>query len=414
MDATRFDCFVVSFVTSSSRRGLSRLLGALSAAPSRRAALRVLSGLGLAGLVSQTEAKKKKSKKKCAKAGETTRKKRKKCCAGLDKDATGRCAVAPPLPCVSACPANACGSVPDGCGGTLTCGCPANHLCLRSGVCQPCTVTCTGPSMQCGTALQAALNGGGTLYVCPGRYVGNFTIPTAVSVIGAGEGTDTVSDTILDVGGTGRGLVINPGVGLVELDRLRFTDSNTATGGGGITHAGTTLRMTECTVSGNANTNVNSFGGGIFVGADSMLEMTRCTVRDNHAGGLVDHGGGIFTAGITTLTDCLVEDNSAIGQGGGISVFSGARAILAGSTQVRGNTAGDRGGGIFVNGLLIISETCRVAENTANGPGGGGGIYNDSAAVTLQGPDPSPIVVNNCHENCVGTVSKCATTPVSC
>jgi hypothetical protein len=33
--------------------------------------------------------------------------------------------------------------------------------------------------------------------------------------------------------------------------------------------------------------------------------------------------------------------------------------------------------------------------------------------VTLDGADPSPIVVNNCHENCVN-VPECAAEPVSC
>ena len=148
-----------------------------------------------------------------------------------------------------------------------------------------------------GTALQSALNSGGTIYVCPGRYVGNFTIPTGVSVIGAGEGDDPDSNTILDVGGVGRVLVINSGVGLVELERLRVTDSNPARAGGGIEHGGTMLRMTACTVSGNTSAIA---GGGILAsgilddgvhdqrqysgrGRKGTLKMTRCTVRDNRA-----------------------------------------------------------------------------------------------------------------------------------
>ena len=65
------------------------LLAALTAALSRRVALRLLGGLGLAGLVAQTDARR--TKKKCARAGQAPSKKRKRCCAGLGKDATGRC-----------------------------------------------------------------------------------------------------------------------------------------------------------------------------------------------------------------------------------------------------------------------------------------------------------------------------------
>jgi hypothetical protein len=48
------------------------------------------------------------------------------------------------------------------------------------------------------------------------------------------------------------------------------------------------------------------------------------------------------------------------------------------------------------------------------GEGSGGGIRRSGGTVTLRGANPSPIVVNNCHENCAGNVPRCAATPVSC
>jgi hypothetical protein len=388
------------------------LLATLTPAPSRRAALRLLSGLGLAGLVGPTAAKNKhkRKKKKCAKAGQPTSKKRKKCCKGLVKDATGRCAP----PCTPAtCAPNACGSVPDGCGGTLSCTCPANQICMTDGTCQPCTVICPGSFSpdQCGSTLQTAMSNGGTVLVCPGTYRGGFTLTAAVTVIGAGDGTGGANNTILEGTGVSRLLTIDPGTGVVTLERLRLTGRNLS-GSTGIVHGGTTLRMTECTVS--DNTSVDAEGGGIFVGLSSTLELTRCTVSDNRATGAGD-GGGIFTAGTTTLTDCVVEANRTDNDGGGIILVAGM-TTLAGSTQVRGNVATE-GGGIAVNtGTLVIAETCRVTKNTAAAPGQGGGIFNAIGMVTLQGSDDaSPIVVNNCHENCAGApVATCAATPVSC
>jgi hypothetical protein len=398
MNAKRFDRLTTALATVGTRRGLLQLLplaGGLCALNLTDAAAK------------KRNPKKNKKKKNCAKAGQATSKKRKKCCPGLAKDASGRCAQ-PAGSCTPAtCPPTACGSVPDGCGGTLRCGCPANQICLRSGVCQPCTVTCTGTLAQCGAALQTAMNGGGTVYVCPGRYQGGFTLspPLAtLTLIGAGEGADPTSNTILDAHDLGRVLSINAGVGTVELERLRLTDGNTASGAG-ILHLGPTLRLTECTVSGNI---ANGSGGGIVAGGH--LELTRCTVRDNHAG-TSGQGGGILTSGTATLTDCLVADNRAR-FGGGLSAED-ATITLAGSTQVRDNAA-DFGGGIFIlASTLLIAETCRVTENTAP-PDQGGGIRNNSGTVTLAGADPSPIVVNNCRENCVGTVPTCALTPVSC
>jgi hypothetical protein len=145
--------------------------------------------------------------------------------------------------------------------------------------------------------------------------------------------------------------------------------------------------------------------------------MTRCTVRDNHATDAnLSDGGGIYAGGSTTLTDCLVEDNRAARDGGGLFVIYPGAVTLAGSTQVHDNAA-NFGGGIHIeSGTLTIAETCRVTENTASAAGNGGGIYNSGGMVTLQGADPSPIVVNNCHENCapLDSVAKCAATPVSC
>jgi hypothetical protein len=410
MDAKRFDT----------------LLATLAAAPSRRAALRLLGGLGLAGRFGQTAAKKKKEKK-CAKAGQPTSKKRKKCCKGLVKDGSRRCAQpASSPPCVPrTCAANGCGRQPDGCGGILSCGgCPTNQICLISGVCQPCSVTCTGTPAQCGTTLQAVLNNsnGGTVYICPGTYQHNFALanlPNGVTLIGAGEGDNSASNTILDAAGAGRVLNIFIGVGPVALARLRFTGGNTSTGGGaGIHHDAATLRMTECTVSGN--TTVNKEGAGIAVSGNG-LEMTRCTVRLNHATGENGVGGGISTLKPIILTDCLIEDNHADSSGGGIYCdISVGTTTLAGSTRVRRNAA-DIGGGIFVGafggaGALVIAETCRVTANMAIDTGSGGGIYRSNGTVTLQGASPSPIVVNNCYDNCFGLipVPKCAALPVSC
>jgi hypothetical protein len=287
---------------------------------------------------------------------------------------------------------------------------------LLSGVCQPCAVTCSSPDpVVCGTALQtalAALNDGETLHVCPGRYQGGFTLAAAATVIGAGEGGAPGSNTILDANELGRVLEIADSVGTVELERLRLTGANSAGDGGGIRHQGTTLRMTECTVIDNTSSNGSGVGIAVFPGR--TLQMLRCTVRDNEGTG-TSFGGGISSVGTTTLTDCVIEDNRSHLHGGGLYVGTGT-TTLAGTTQVRLNRAGAIGGGVLVNpgGTLIISEASRVTENTAPSPGDGGGIYNSGGTVTLQGTaDPSPIVVNNCHENCAGpsAVPKCSTEP---
>jgi hypothetical protein len=360
--------------------------------------------------------KRKKKKKSCAQAGQPLNKKHKQCCSGLMPDASGVCVApsSPPQPsCVpGVCPTGACGSVPDGCGGTLTCACAGNSVC-QAGVCHACTVIClSGIPATCGSDLRLALSDGGTVYVCPGRYQGPFTVPASgVTVIGAGQGAGVATNTILDANGAGRVLEIAAGRGPVALERLRLTGGNTAGNGAGILHEGSTLRVTECTI--NGNTCNEAFGCGLSVAGGRTADLTRCTLRDNHTSGFGGSGGGLSSAGTTSLTDCLVEANSVFDYGGGL-YLSGGVTTLAGATQVRGNQA-FRGGGIFVSsGTLAIADTCRVTQNTAP-LGKGGGIENVGGTVTLQSvANPSPIVVDNCHENCVGTVPRCAPPPVSC
>jgi hypothetical protein len=282
--------------------------------------------------------------------------------------------------------AGQCGPIRNNCKKTVDCGscaCATNTdcgdaaLCLDDGSCQACTVTCTGTPAECGAALQAAITAaaGDTIYVCPGAYQGGFTITAAVRVIGAGDGDDTASNTILDGNDAARVVLITGGIGTVELERLRITGGAVNAPGAGIRLQGATLLMRDC------------------------------TVIDNRATGST--GGGIDTAGTLTVTDCLIEGNNAT-FGGGISQFGGL-TTLAGSTEVRGNASTQRGAGIYVqSGTLEIGAACRVTDNTAPFPGDGGGIANISGTVTLDGADPSPIVVDNCHENCAGTVPKCA------
>ena len=263
-------------------------------------------------------------------------------------------------------------------------------------------MTClSGDPVTCGADLQAALDAGGTIHVCPGRYRGGFELTTAVTIIGAGQGAGAGSNTILDVTGGGVVLEIPAVVGPVVLERLRLTGA-AAQSGGGIQQYGTTLRMTECTLTGN----VGQPGGGIYVLENRTLEMVRCTVSDNEGDG---GGAGIVTFGTTTLTDCLLEKNLAQGPGGGLWIRGGTTTLL-GSTQVRDNEATTTGGGIsLTGGTLEIAETCRVTGNAA---AKGGGIYNGGGTVILQGAAPSPIVVNNCPNNC-NFVETCAVDPTS-
>jgi predicted outer membrane repeat protein len=283
-------------------------------------------------------------------------------CADLqtDPDQCGACG----NPCAEgqSCQGGVCGVV---CGSDF---CPsANAICV-DGSCQTCSVTCTGSAAACGTALQTALDGSETtLYVCPGTYRGGFSIGRTVTVIGAGEGEDPATNTILDGNNTQRVLELSSGT--VGLQRLRFTRGNVGSGnGGGIASTGAVLTLQDCAMANNRG----NTGGGIYTSATLTLTGTTRIV-----GNTATEGGGIYSSGTLTLT---------------------------GTTRIEGNTAG-RGGGIFVVAgfPVTIGENCRVSGNTAtDGPGSGGGIYGGVVSL-LGSATPSPIVTGNCHENCAGS-----------
>jgi hypothetical protein len=126
-----------------------------------------------------------------------------------------------------------------------------------------------------------------------------------------------------------------------------------------------------------------------------MLTLESSHVTDNIATGLVGEGWR--------------------GRGGGIYNQGGTVALRTGSSVTGNSATNGEGGGIHNSGIegnVTLQSDSRVTGNTA---ATGGGIYNYDGTVTLEGPDPSPIVVNNCLNNCVGTpVDKCAATPVLC
>ena len=201
------------------------------------------------------------------------------------------------------------------------------------------------------------LGRGGTVYVCPGRYVGTYN-PGSGSIIGAGDGDDPATSTILDANRNGRVMRIESGR-TVSLHGLRLTggfdDSVTASGGGVMNDGG--LTMTDCTITGN-ETPIGTGGGLITYGP---LTLTRCQVTENTA----FYGGGIYAvSGTITLVRSVVSQNKSTNLGGGIAVYGGTLHVNDGSS-VTDNTAAD-GGGIYRAGGTVTLNDAQVTDNEPN------------------------------------------------
>jgi parallel beta-helix repeat protein len=143
------------------------------------------------------------------------------------------------------------------------------------------------------------------------------------------------------------------------------------------------------------------FGGAIRVQTNSSLTLERVIVQDSSA---INQGGGVWNQGNLTISDSRVVNNTSVGEAGGIysdnwlSVIrssietnqsgdeGGGILIAAGeatlhNTTVSGNQAGTRGGGLYNRGTTILTHVT-IASNSGISAQGGG-IYGESGTVTL-------------------------------
>lgn len=230
--------------------------------------------------------------------------------------------------------------------------CPASSEICVSGECKTCDVTC--PVGTCsGATLRDKIIDGGTIYVCPGRYTGTYRLRTAAAVvIGAGQGDDTRSSTILDAQQADRVVSATEG-GTHELHNLRITGGNNALGGGVRANNETRLTMVDCTVTEN-NTSSPPIGvrGGGIDSFNAITILTRCTISNNKALAGDGIGGGIFQGGeahhTLTMTDCRITQNSGVDAGGVCKLFEAVVDMT--NTFVWNNTDPQCSGSITVHG----------------------------------------------------------------
>lgn len=132
-----------------------------------------------------------------------------------------------------------------------------------------------------------------------------------------------------------------------------------------------TLTLSGGTIAGNTAGNAtNGAGGGLWNGG--KLTMTGGTFKANTA----FYGGGIQSWGTLSVTGGNVEGNTAK-YGGGINAYRPDSAdypstfAFGGTATVKGNTASDAGGGVFVDRLPLTMTSGTVEGNTAVKTGGG-------------------------------------------
>ena len=194
---------------------------------------------------------------------------------------------------------------------------------------------------------------------------GELVIGKSLTIQGPGASQLTVSGGgVSRVFFTGR-LDITPSGFTVTLDGLTVTGGNGVgafgsiiTGGGIFNNIGTTLTVSNSTISGNTA----DLGGGLFNNAGT-LTLNNSTVSGNTA---INYGGISNNNGTMTVTNSTISGNSAISTGGGLGNNFSTMTVT--NSTISGNSAGFQGGGIANNSSSIVTFKNTII---ANGPSGG-------------------------------------------
>ena len=197
----------------------------------------------------------------------------------------------------------------------------------------------------------------------------------------------------------GGGLAITGGacVSLVNVS----VSFNTAERGGGIYLDGANgaRLLTDADTQIFSNT-ATDFGGGIYC-EDALLLPSRLMVRGNVFGNTALDGGGVYVDRCAydhyalTVGDGVFF-NEALRDGGGIYARNHSQVVLTGTAAhsliVSINTAGDDGGGAFIESDTNMRAT-RVAFDDNGAGGDGGGVYVENGQFLMY---PLGICTDHC------------------
>jgi hypothetical protein len=170
------------------------------------------------------------------------------------------------------------------------------------------------------------------------------------------------SEIINSEAGSGGGIFNNNGTVIIENGSSIYNNDATLEGGG-IYNQGTMTIISSEILYSNAEGN----GGGIYNQGELSIMSSEIYLN-----GYAENGGGIYhDNGTITISETTLQENYALGDGGGLAAYSGEVTINTNST-FDGNTALNDGGGIFNGqGSTMTIEASTISSNQAQGFGGG-------------------------------------------
>jgi hypothetical protein len=242
--------------------------------------------------------------------------------------------------------------------------------------------------------------GGGGLYNSGGfLYVTGATITDnqAVSSLGRGGGVFSAAGTLrltnslvtgnaaMDAGG---GVEVDNGFALINNSSIINNDvgvtllNGSGWGGGMHLENSAIVVLNGGQIGNNLATNA---GGGVWGHRDSQLFVRNGhSINDNRAFDDDTIGGGVYTEGFLQSIDAFFLRNDATDAGGGLYIADRGIAGIFG-TNFNGNTATNRGGGIFndaslqVNGSSFVGNVVGIEAGAVfTSPTGNSTLQNNS------------------------------------
>ena len=159
------------------------------------------------------------------------------------------------------------------------------------------------------------------------------------------------------------------------------------------------------TMNGGQISNNSATGGGAIsvYNAGARFYMNDGRINGNHSYG---SGGGVRLAGpahSVTIDGGIIENNTAVANGGGIATHHGSAGDFAGAIRVAGgtirNNQATNGAGIYLIGGTLSFHQGTISGNIASNNGGGVNIAATTAnAFNIQGADLKTITGNTAQD----------------
>lgn len=143
--------------------------------------------------------------------------------------------------------------------------------------------------------------------------------------------------------------------------------------------SGVTFTVENLTITGGSRIGTNGVNGSTGSGGGNVGNN-----GGNGGSGGVGLGGAIKNLGNTSMINCALLTNSAIGGNGGSGGNGGDGSFQAGAGGNGGNGGTGYGGAIYNLGTLLLSN-CTVAGNSAIGGNGGQGGTNGTGGANYPG-----------------------------